>query len=467
MGMARPILLPNSKLTAKWSRNPITSEFMEQQNFAGEKDHLEVILRAIEAEDPSIWNEWKKNGDVHPNLEGIDLSNRVLYHFNFQFTNLQYANLSKCKMETNFAYANLNYADLSDAFLCQSVFEETQVKNATIERCDFRASTIEASFFTGSNLKGAKFDKCELEDTIFEECDLKFASFQDAYLLQTNFKKCHCYGTNFRNANLKYADFEWATIMNSDFTSAILNDINFSKTTFKYCKIYGIAAWSLKLENSTQGNFIISKEGEAEITVDDIEVAQFIHLLINNQKIRSVINTITSKVVLILGRFYGERKNVLDSLHEELRKKDLVPIIFDFNPSENRDLTETVQLLANMSKFVIADLTDAKSIPQELSHIIPFFPSVPVQPILLAKEKEAYSLFEHWLRFNSVLPIFYYEDKDHLIYSIEQAILKPVEDLKNEKDKSLKAKEQLKKLEELKKNDPQKYKELNESGYII
>jgi len=440
---------------------------MEQHKFVGDKDHLEVILRAVEAENPSMWNEWKKNGNVRPNLEGVDLSNKVLHHFDLQFTNLQYANLSNCKMTTRFDYANLNYVDLSNAFLWQSVFDETQVKNANLEKCDFQASRIQASNFTGSNLKGAKFYECDLEDTIFEECDLRYASFQDAYLLQTNFKKCHCYGTNFRNANLKYANFEWATIRQTDFTSAILNDINFSKTDFKNCKIYGIAAWNLKLENSTQGNFIISKEGEAEITVDDIEVAQFIHLLITNQKIRNVINTITSKVVLILGRFYTDRKDVLDSLHQELRKKDLVPIIFDFNPSKNRDLTETVQLLANMSKFVVADLTDAKSIPQELSHIIPFFPSVPIQPILLSTEKEAYSMFEHWLNFNSVLPIFYYNDKDHLIDSIEQGILKPVRDLKNEKDKSLKAREQLKKLDEMKKSDPEKYKELKESGYII
>lgn len=444
-------------------------EIMEQTRFAGNKDHLEVILRAIEAENPSLWNEWKKNGNIRPNLEGVDLSNRVLHHFDFQFTNLQYANLSNCKMTTRLDFANLNNADLSNALLWQSVFEETQINNATLEKCDFTGSRIQASFFTGSNLKGAKFYKCDLEDSSFEDCDLRFADFQDTYLLQSNFKKCHCYGTNFRNANLKYANFEWATIIESDFTSAILNDIDFSKTTIKYCKIYGIAAWNLKLDNSTLSNFTISKEGDAKITVDDIEMAQFIHLLINNQKIRYVINTITSKAVLILGRFYEERKNVLDILRNELHKKDLVPIIFDFKPSENRDLTETVQLLANMSKFIIADLTDAKSIPQELSHIIPFLPSVPIQPILLAEEKEAYSMFEHWEgdKYSSVLPIFYYEGKDHLISNLERAIMQPVENWKNQKDKNSKANEQLKKLEELRQNDPQKYNELKQGGYII
>ena len=48
---------------------------------------------------------------------------------------------------------------------------------------------------------------------------------------------------------------------------------------------------------------VVTPLGQSEVTTDDIEVAQFLYLLINNKKIRNVIDTITSKVVLILGRF--------------------------------------------------------------------------------------------------------------------------------------------------------------------
>src|SRR5215471_5162444 len=88
------------------------------------------------------------------------------------------------------------------------------------------------------------------------------------------------------------------------------------------CRIYGVSAWGLNLEGAKQQSLIITKlaenEPEPEITVDNLEVAQFIYLLLHNEKIRDVIDTITSKVVLILGRFTPERKAILDAIRDEL-----------------------------------------------------------------------------------------------------------------------------------------------------
>jgi hypothetical protein len=84
--------------------------------------------------------------------------------------------------------------------------------------------------------------------------------------------------------------------------------------------------------------------------------------MLNNKKVRNVIDTITSKVVLILGRFTDERKAVLDALREELRKRNYLPILFDFDKPTNQTTDETITLLARMSRFVIADISDAKSV---------------------------------------------------------------------------------------------------------
>ena len=79
-----------------------------------------------------------------------------------------------------------------------------------------------------------------------------------------------------------------------------------------------------------------------------------------------------------------------------------LPIVFDFEKPASRGFTETISTLAHMARFIIADLTEAKSIPQELQRIIPDLPSVPVQPVLQASTEE-YSMFEDLKRYPWVL----------------------------------------------------------------
>jgi hypothetical protein len=57
-------------------------------------------------------------------------------------------------------------------------------------------------------------------------------------------------------------------------------------------------------------------------------MAEVVYLLLQNEKIRDVINTITSTAVLILGRFSSERKAILGAVREERRHRDYVPVLF-------------------------------------------------------------------------------------------------------------------------------------------
>jgi hypothetical protein len=143
----------------------------------------------------------------------------------------------------------------------------------------------------------------------------------------------------------------------------------------------GISAWDLKLEGAKQRDLVISDSGDAEVTVDNIEVGQFIYLLLHNEKIRDVIDTIGKKGVLLLGRFTEGRFAVLERLRAELRERDFVPMVFNFDKPETKDFTETVRLLAGLSRFVIADITNPRSAPLELQatmpeYMIPFIPII-------------------------------------------------------------------------------------------
>jgi flagellar assembly factor FliW len=163
-----------------------------------------------------------------------------------------------------------------------------------------------------------------------------------------------------------------------------------------------------------------------DITVGNLEVAQFIHILLNSEKIRNVIDTITTKAVLILGRFTEERKAVLDAIWEELRRRDYLPILFKFEKPAHRDLAETISTLAHMSRFVIADITEAKSIPAELQSIVLNLPSVAVQPIMLSSDYE-YALFEHIKRYPSVLDVYLYENTEVLLANLKNCVIEPAE----------------------------------------
>ena len=235
------------------------------------------------------------------------------------------------------------------------------------------------------------------------------AQLRAAYLRDVNFREAQLYRADLTSANL---------------TNAVLVETNLEQAKLIDCYVYGISVWNPKLTEATQKNLVITRNGEPTVTVDDLEVAQFIYLLIDNQKLRNVINTVTSKAVLILGRFTPERKAILDALRKELRQYDLVPILFDFDKPPSRNLTETVAILANMSRFVIADLTDPRSIPQELQRIIPDNPSLPIQPVLLSSQ-DPYAMFGDFLDYPWVLKPYQYNLLDDLLASLKEKVVSP------------------------------------------
>jgi hypothetical protein len=160
---------------------------------------------------------------------------------------------------------------------------------------------------------------------------------------------------NLSGANLSGAGLNTVTLVETDLTGADLTG----------CRIYGVSAWRLKLDNVKQQNLIITPANEPEITVDNIEVAQFVYLLLHNPKIRDVIDTIGKKGVLLLGRFTEGRIEILERLRTKLRELGFVPMVFNFDKPDTKNFTETVRLLANLSHFVIVDISNPRSAPLE------------------------------------------------------------------------------------------------------
>lgn len=178
----------------------------------------------------------------------------------------------------------------------------------------------------------------------------------------------------------------------------------FSGANVDGCNVYGMSAWDLQLDGARQQNLIVryrptgEKEERKEL-VDGLDLAAFMHFTVSNENITRIINAASRKWVLILGRFTEGRK-VLDAIADSVRKEQFIPVIFDFNRPHDRDLIETVLLLAGMSAFVVVDITDPKSTPLEL-HAITANYGVPIFPVM-KKGSGGFSLFAPLRRFRCV-----------------------------------------------------------------
>lgn len=367
----------------------------------------QLALVLIRTGKVQVFNKWREEHPETIILNGIDLSG-----------------------------ISLSEADLSDVELREANLVEAYLSRANLRRANFRGANLSRATLYESHLIGADLSEANLSEAQIWGADLRATNLSGADLRKANLRGADFFEANLSGADLRGADLSYSNLVKADITNAKISKSN----------VYGVNVWDLEGEFQEQRDLIITPPGESSISVDNIKIAQFVYLILNNKEIRVVLDTITTKAVLILGRFYDERKQVLDALKDALRERGFVPILFDFEPSKQRDLTETIQLLANMSKFVIADITDAKSIPQELSHIIPLLPSVPVQPILLSSERE-YAMFEHWRSFKTVLPEFIYQDKQDLVDNLETKILQPINAWRKDQDEISVLKERIKELE--------------------
>jgi len=368
------------------------------------QEHLDILMQGVD-----VWNEWRKE---HPDIQP-DLSFALLIGANLSEADFHNAYLR----ETTFSRPVLNWAIiLDDLHMAHEYLSGANLSRANLSGADLR----------NAHLSGVDLTRADLSFALLIGANLQFGQLYEADLHETALRFANLSGANLSRANLSKSHLDSATLIKTNLEQANLTDSS----------VYGISAWNIELKETIQSNLIITDSHEPMITLDNLEVAQFIYLLLNNKKIRDVIDTITSKVVLILGRFTPERKIVLDAIRDELRKRNYLPILFDFEKPVNRDLTETVSTLAHLARFIIVDLTDPSSAPHEVATIIPQT-VVPVQPLLLREplmidgkvvERREYAMFEDLRqRYSWVLPTVRYQDATNLFTLLKEQIIDPAE----------------------------------------
>ena len=329
-------------------------------------EHIRILNEGIQC-----WNQWRMdNPEVRP----------ILYDLNVKPPKLHLRNLKKI----NFSNANLIKANLQEVDLTKANFHEANLGGANLSR----ATLIDANFC-----------RTDLYKTNLSGADLTGANLQGAQIAETNFDR------------------------SGDKQTQIVN-----------CKVYGSSAWGIKnLDKAKQEKIrIIYTDGiheEPYLDVDDLTVAQFLYFVLNNKNLTRLFTATGSSLVLILGRFEEKGKEILTQIRKDLQSKagnkKYIPIIFDFPIQKTQGYTETVTLLAGLSKFIIADLTNPRSLPQELQAILTTF-RTPLIPIIRSAShgtsRDVYSMFKDFSKFEWVHRVISYSSKRQLSAHFEKLI---------------------------------------------
>lgn len=351
------------------------------------------------------WNIWRKeNPSLVPDLSGAQLLGAFLSGVNLSEADLSYANLSELGAYpnvSNLCCANLRGANLREANLSGAYLGLANLSNADL---------------SGAYLGGVNLNWASLRDARLVESNLYCAD-----LTRTNLRDANLTNANMNGANLSGADLTRANLTGACMVGAWLLRTNFELAILTGCRIYGASVWEARLNKADQLDVVITPDDQPQIEVDGLEYSQFVHSSLISQGIRVDVDRIDRRAALIMGCFTSERKTILNTLRRAIRQRGLLPIWLDFEKPNGRGLQETILTLAGLSQFILAEISDPRSVPQELAAVVPSLPSVRVQP-LLQSGYEPCAAFDQIRLCGSVLPLHTYKDQQKLSEELEQVV---------------------------------------------
>lgn len=377
------------------NQSSLASLLDQPRRFVGNHDHLRRLVDALETGSSRAWDRWRKDHPrLRPDLRGLDLTG------------------------VDPSQIRLSAIDLGSARLSQARLSGIKAWQMRFQRADLRGATL------------------NLADLAY--ADLSGAHLEGASLVATNLTLVKADRARFRGANLSHAVLNGAILLGADLRNA---------------HVVGVSAWDVRVDDATKQTGLIldqlnaGRRGERDgelgdfledvvnsdtsphelhVTghVDSIQTAYLLHLVRDRRRLKTVIDAMTANLVLLLGRF-GLRSKTLRDMSGKLIDLGYYPVIFDFDPPAQRDLIETVALLAGLSCFIIADLTGARSTALEAMLVIPQL-QAPFAPIIKAGEKP-FAMFDDLRKYPWVLPTWTYRDTGHLVRRLEARVVAPCE----------------------------------------
>ena len=411
-------------------------------------EHLSKLKEGVEA-----WNHWREiNPAIRPDLKGGYLSRAYLSGANLRGANLREANFSEADLSGAFLTgANLNRANLRQASLREAKIRETEIIGANLREANLSGAQLREADIVGGNLNSANLCEANLSGANLRKADIIGANVTGAKLIKADLSQANLNGANLSKADLSQANLTGAKLSKADLSGANLREANFSGAYLGGANLSGadlsrafLSGALLYKANLRDANLTSAKLSKADLSQADFTGAKLIEADLSQADLTesqlskadltqaNLIGAITSKLVLILGRFTHERSGILDAIREELRKRDYMLVTFDFEKLADKDDKDAEEMffgLLETARFVIAGLTEPSSVPQEVTLIAKsrFRPAVPLQPILLEGQGE-YALFADLkASYDWMLEPFLYGSKEQLIDQFNERVIAPAE----------------------------------------
>lgn len=313
-------------------------------------EHFNLFLQG-----PKVWNEWRKE---NPQIEP-DLSDEFIYpHF------------ARKEKDRPLYKGDITSSDPEIPF--------------NFSRTNFHKSSFESAIFP----------KADMTNCYLYEADMSAAGFPGADFSGSMIRKAYCSGTDFTDAIFIDCVLNNSTIIR----------VNFSGVRLEGCNVYGVSAWEIKANEKTvqkelflhRDNFSrkdIGQSSDVLSYVDDLALAQFFYFLNQPDGFGKSLKQLNKRSVLLLGKFKEGGLELLKTVGEMLRRRNYIPIVFDFDPSEHTSLIENVTTMAGLSRFVLANL-EGNSVPAELAKVTSNYRNPVIGWIHDDKHHEVYAMFK-------------------------------------------------------------------------
>jgi hypothetical protein len=338
------------------------------------RNHFGILRQGVKA-----WNVWREaHPEIRPDLSGALLPDLLAREINFTKTNLS---------RTIFYHADLARSMFIGANLHKTIFIE-----ACLNQC----------FFSGTNLVGTSFNSASLQK----------ANFMRSFLSEVDLSHADLGGADFRMTRLEQVNLEFA----------VLKNLNLSNASLENCLLYGIKDPAPEAQGLQAKNLIVTNHADPTVVVDRFAAAAALFAPWSDG---GICQTVTERqLVLILGNFQNERRELLHALRRELKRRQLIPVVVHFDKPLSRTFLDVTRQIASLTQFVIVDFTPPHLIAVDFQTALPYF-KLPVQAILV--DSPATRGLETPQQYPWILEPYFYQSVAGAVSAVQTKIIDPVE----------------------------------------